>query len=340
MASIGAQARFNDFSFIIGGAVVRNQLYLRFPRQRHGRRHSRRQPAARHAACRHHHGGRPRLSSAARAAKCSSRCSTSESRGVFQGKIIVKPHAQKTDGKMMSQALLLSEDAEMDNKPELEIFADDVQCGHGATCGDLDEDLLFYLSARGIPPGRGRVAADSGVRRRGGGGDRACAAARGADGAGGGVAGGEGMMHPAVTNGSYDVDRIRADFPALAMQVYGKPLVYLDNAASAQKPQAVLDRLQRAYTAQYANVHRGLHYLANEATEAYEGARETVRGLSQRRARRKRSSSPATPPRRSTSSPIRSAASASRQATRSCSRSWSTIPTSCRGISCASARAR
>ncbi len=81
-------------------------------------------------------------------------------------------------------------------------------------------------------------------------------------------------MRPAV-NG-YDVDKIRADFPALAMQVYGKPLVYLDNAASAQKPTAVLDRLNRAYTEQYANVHRGLHYLANEATEAYEGARETV----------------------------------------------------------------
>jgi cysteine desulfurase/selenocysteine lyase len=85
------------------------------------------------------------------------------------------------------------------------------------------------------------------------------------------------MMHQAVTNGSYDVDRIRADFPALAMQVYGKPLVYLDNAASAQKPQIVLDRLNKAYTEQYANVHRGLHYLANEATEAYEAARETVR---------------------------------------------------------------
>jgi cysteine desulfurase/selenocysteine lyase len=63
------------------------------------------------------------------------------------------------------------------------------------------------------------------------------------------------------------------------MQVYGKPLVYLDNAASAQKPQAVLDRLNKAYTEQYANVHRGLHYLANEATEAYEGARETVRAF-------------------------------------------------------------
>jgi cysteine desulfurase / selenocysteine lyase len=84
-------------------------------------------------------------------------------------------------------------------------------------------------------------------------------------------------MHPAVRNGSYDVARIREDFPILATQVYGKPLVYLDNAASSQKPRAVLDRLQQAYTKEYANVHRGLHYLANAATEAYEGARETVR---------------------------------------------------------------
>src|ERR1700691_2909670 len=83
-------------------------------------------------------------------------------------------------------------------------------------------------------------------------------------------------MTDAKTNGAYDVNRIRADFPILATKVYGKPLVYLDNAASAQKPQAVLDRLYQAYTTQYANVHRGLHYLANEATEAYEGAREKV----------------------------------------------------------------
>ncbi len=82
--------------------------------------------------------------------------------------------------------------------------------------------------------------------------------------------------HPAVSNGSYDIAKIRADFPALAMQVYGKPLVYLDNAASAQKPRQVLDRMHKAYTEQYANVHRGLHFLANEATEAYEGARESV----------------------------------------------------------------
>src|SRR5438270_8736728 len=84
-------------------------------------------------------------------------------------------------------------------------------------------------------------------------------------------------MHPAVTNGAYDVERIREDFPILALPVYGKPLVYLDNAASAQKPRAVLDRLERAYTQEYSNVHRVLHYLANAATEAYEGAREKVR---------------------------------------------------------------
>ena len=83
-------------------------------------------------------------------------------------------------------------------------------------------------------------------------------------------------MNDATTIKTYDVDRIRADFPILATEVYGKPLVYLDNAASAQKPQAVLDRLNEAYTTQYANVHRGLHYLANEATEAYELAREKV----------------------------------------------------------------
>jgi Fe-S cluster assembly protein SufD len=70
---------------------------------------------------------------------------------VFQGRIIVRPQAQKTDGKMMTRALLLSDEAEADNKPELEIFADDVTCGHGATAGSLDESLLFYLRARGLP---------------------------------------------------------------------------------------------------------------------------------------------------------------------------------------------
>jgi cysteine desulfurase / selenocysteine lyase len=83
-------------------------------------------------------------------------------------------------------------------------------------------------------------------------------------------------QHPAVKNGAYDVARVREDFPALALKVYGKQLVYLDNAASAQKPKAVLDRMMQAYTSEYANVHRGLHYLANVATEGYEGGRERV----------------------------------------------------------------
>jgi Fe-S cluster assembly protein SufD len=69
---------------------------------------------------------------------------------VFQGRIIVRSKAQKTDARMMTRALLLSDEAEADNKPELEIFADDVTCGHGATVGALDESLLFYLRARGL----------------------------------------------------------------------------------------------------------------------------------------------------------------------------------------------
>ncbi|MGC4025693.1 MAG: cysteine desulfurase [Mesorhizobium sp.] len=75
----------------------------------------------------------------------------------------------------------------------------------------------------------------------------------------------------------YDVEAIRRDFPILSREVYGKPLVYLDNGASAQKPQVVLDTIQHAYSQEYANVHRGLHFLSNAATDAYEKARETVR---------------------------------------------------------------
>jgi len=76
---------------------------------------------------------------------------------------------------------------------------------------------------------------------------------------------------------AYDVERIRTDFPILFREVYGKPLVYLDNGASAQKPSAVLDAIEHAYKMEYANVHRGLHYLSNTATAKYEDARETVR---------------------------------------------------------------
>ncbi|HKG77582.1 MAG TPA: cysteine desulfurase, partial [Beijerinckiaceae bacterium] len=77
----------------------------------------------------------------------------------------------------------------------------------------------------------------------------------------------------------YDVEAIRREFPILSQQVYGKPLVYLDSAASAQKPRAVIDAMVRVMETGYANVHRGLHYMANAATEAFEGARESVRAF-------------------------------------------------------------
>ncbi|HTC06146.1 MAG TPA: Fe-S cluster assembly protein SufD [Xanthobacteraceae bacterium] len=149
-AAIGARARFNAFTFTAGGAVVRNQLFLKFDGEDtvagirgatliKGRQHADTTLVADHIAQR-----------------CQSRemfktVLDGEAHGVFQGRIIVRPHAQKTDAKMMTRALLLSERAEADNKPELEIFADDVQCGHGATAGALDDDLKFYLMARGIP---------------------------------------------------------------------------------------------------------------------------------------------------------------------------------------------
>ncbi|WCJ61374.1 cysteine desulfurase [Agrobacterium tumefaciens] len=75
----------------------------------------------------------------------------------------------------------------------------------------------------------------------------------------------------------YDVEAVRKDFPILSREVYGKPLTYLDNGASAQKPQVVIDAVSHAYSNEYANVHRGLHFLSNAATDAYEAAREKVR---------------------------------------------------------------
>ncbi|MGD1934977.1 MAG: cysteine desulfurase [Candidatus Phaeomarinobacter sp.] len=88
------------------------------------------------------------------------------------------------------------------------------------------------------------------------------------------------IAKPVTASGAaFDVDRVRADFPILSREVYGKPLVYLDNAASAQKPVQVLDAIRDAYANDYANVHRGLHYLANASTQAFEDSREKVRAL-------------------------------------------------------------
>jgi Fe-S cluster assembly protein SufD len=148
--SVGAKAEYKDFAFTLGGAVVRNQSFVRFGGEGtqasidgasllKSRQHVDNTLVITHAA-----GGcmsRERFKSVL----------DGESHGIFQGKIIVDQHAQKTDAKMMTRALLLSDEAEADNKPELEIFADDVQCGHGATAGALDPGLKFYLMSRGIP---------------------------------------------------------------------------------------------------------------------------------------------------------------------------------------------
>jgi Fe-S cluster assembly protein SufD len=150
LIEIGAKAHLNGFTFTAGGAVTRNQISLRLNgSQTHAavrgtsllkdRQHADNTLVVDHAV-----------------GHCESRelfksVLDGESRSVFQGKIVVQPHAQKTDAKMATHALLLSDDAEADAKPELEIFADDVVCGHGATAGALDDDLLFYLKARGIP---------------------------------------------------------------------------------------------------------------------------------------------------------------------------------------------
>jgi Fe-S cluster assembly protein SufD len=149
MAAVGAHSRFNEFLFTAGAAVVRNQIVVRFAGTGTiaGIRGASLLKLNQHADT--------TLLVDHVAEGCTSRETfksvlDGESRGVFQGKIIVRPGAQKTDAKMATHALLLSDTAESDNKPELEIFADDVQCGHGATSGALDEDLLFYLRARGI----------------------------------------------------------------------------------------------------------------------------------------------------------------------------------------------
>jgi cysteine desulfurase/selenocysteine lyase len=83
-------------------------------------------------------------------------------------------------------------------------------------------------------------------------------------------------LNPVPDSARYDVERIRADFPILFREVYGKPLVYLDNGASAQKPRPVLDAIEHAYTMEYANVHRGLHFLSNTCTSRFEEARATA----------------------------------------------------------------
>jgi Fe-S cluster assembly protein SufD len=149
VVTLGAHAHYNTFGMASGAAVSRYQAKIAFAGEGsrvetngvnllNGRQHADTTLFMDHAV-----------------PNCSSNeifRAVLDDRGhsVFQGRIIVRPHAQKTAAKMMTRALLLSDEAEADNKPELEIFADDVTCGHGATTGALDESLLFYLRARGL----------------------------------------------------------------------------------------------------------------------------------------------------------------------------------------------
>jgi Fe-S cluster assembly protein SufD len=148
-ATVGANAEFNDFTFTVGGGLTRNQLFVRCV----GEDSTISLRGANLLKDRQHVDTTLVLEHAVPG--CTSRemfksVLDGASRSVFQGKIIVQPGAQQSDARMMTNALLLSDTAEADNKPELEIFADDVQCGHGATAGALDENLKFYLMARGI----------------------------------------------------------------------------------------------------------------------------------------------------------------------------------------------
>jgi Fe-S cluster assembly protein SufD len=150
LAEIGARAKFSLYPVTTGAALSRLSILLRFAGSGtegklaaanllRGRQHADTTLVVDHAS----------LGCTSRELNKSALDGTS--RGIFQGKIIVRRGAQKTDARMATHALLLSETAESDNKPELEIFADDVQCGHGATSGALDQNLLFYCLARGIP---------------------------------------------------------------------------------------------------------------------------------------------------------------------------------------------
>lgn len=150
IARLGANASYRPFQMVIGSGIVRNDLSVTFRGQ-----HSTFDLGGAKLVSETGHADTTLVVDHA-VPHCTSRelikCVLAErGRGVFQGKVIVRPDAQKTDGKQMAQALMLSPDAEFDSKPELEIYADDVICGHGSTSAEIDPELIFYLRSRGIP---------------------------------------------------------------------------------------------------------------------------------------------------------------------------------------------
>jgi Fe-S cluster assembly protein SufD len=156
IAELAAGAQYDPLQFTAGGGLVRAQGFIRFGGKA-GRCHY--TGAMMHRGSEH---GDITLVVEHAAEGCESRelvkaVLDDRAKGVFQAKVLVQRGAQQTDGKQMSNALLLSNDAEFDAKPELEIYADDVTCGHGATAGQLDDDMMFYLRARGIPEAQARA---------------------------------------------------------------------------------------------------------------------------------------------------------------------------------------
>jgi Fe-S cluster assembly protein SufD len=148
-ADIAAGATYDSFALALGGKLARVEVHAKLA----GEKASAHLNAAQLLSGTQHADFTTVVTHAA--PHCASRQTVKNvlagrSRGVFQGKIEVARGAQKTDGYQMNQALLLSPDAEIDSKPELEIFADDVKCSHGATVGELDAEQLFYLRSRGI----------------------------------------------------------------------------------------------------------------------------------------------------------------------------------------------
>lgn len=150
LATVGAEAKFESFALVGDAGTVRQQHFVRYAGEHtevglrgvnllQGSEHSDVTLVIDHEVP---HGTSRELFKS---------IVSDEATGVFQGKVIVRPHAQKTDGGMKSNALLLNDGASMFNKPELEIFADDVVCGHGATVAQIDAEQLFYLMARGLP---------------------------------------------------------------------------------------------------------------------------------------------------------------------------------------------
>jgi len=156
MTRLGADVTYNAFQFSMGAGLARNQIFVTFA----GEGSSSHVSGAVMARGKQHNDTTMLIDHAVPG--CESRefnklVLDGEARGIMQCKAIVQKDAQKTDGHQMARALMLSERAEFDSKPELEIFADDVVCGHGSTSGQVDEELMFYLRARGIPEAQARA---------------------------------------------------------------------------------------------------------------------------------------------------------------------------------------